>query len=192
MRLLELVAGPETDQAAAEAIRRFCDVRLGKGVVDCKDTPGFIANRIGTYWIQAAVNGAFDLGLTVEEADAVLGRPIGAPKTGVFGLLDLIGLDLMPHIAASLLSTLPDKDGYRAIYRVEPLIERLIAVGRTGRKGQGGFSPLDTEGGRRVKQRLDLATGDYVQAERPRVEAAEAGERKSTRMNSSHQCASRT
>src|SRR3546814_6924901 len=73
------------------------------------------------------------------------------------------------------LSTLPEKDGYRAIYRVEPLIERLIAEGRTGRKGKGGFYRLDTEGGRRVKQRLDLATGDYVPAERPRVEAAEAG-----------------
>src|SRR3546814_1368284 len=63
------------------------------------------------------------------------------------------------------LSTLPEKDGYRAIYRVEPLIERLIAEGRTGRKGKGGFYRLDTEGGRRVKQRLDLATGDYVRSE---------------------------
>ncbi|MEO3432943.1 3-hydroxyacyl-CoA dehydrogenase NAD-binding domain-containing protein [Inquilinus sp. CAU 1745] len=174
MRLLELVTGPETDEGAAEAIRRFADIGLGKGVVACKDTPGFIANRIGTYWIQSAVNGAFDLGLTVEEADAVVGRPMGIPKTGVFGLIDLVGLDLMPHIAKSLLATLPEKDAYRDLYRVEPLIEKLIADGYTGRKGKGGFYRLNREGGGKVKESIDLATGAFAKSEKPRVEAADA------------------
>ena len=96
MRLLEVVTGPKTGAKAADAIRSFADERLGKGVVDCKDTPGFIANRIGNYWMTLGVNAAFDLGLTVEEADAVAGRPMGVPKTGIFGLIDLVGLDLMP------------------------------------------------------------------------------------------------
>lgn len=174
MRLLEIVRAPETDEAALQAIRTFCDVRLGKGVVDAKDTPGFIANRIGTYWIQAAVNGAIDLGLTVEEADAVVGRPMGVPKTGVFGLIDLVGLDLMPHIAKSLLATLPKDDPYRAIYRVEPVVEKLIADGYTGRKGKGGFYRLDTSGGRRVKESVDLKTGAFAPSEKPRVEAVDA------------------
>lgn len=175
MRLLEIVAGPDTDPVKLETIRRFADVRLGKGVVEAKDTPGFIANRIGTYWIQAGINEAFDLGLSVEEADAVAGRPMGVPKTGIFGLVDLVGLDLMPHIAQSLLATLPKNDPYRAIYRVEPLIERLIADGYTGRKGRGGFYRLNREGGGRVKQSIDLKTGAWAPSEKVTVEAAEAG-----------------
>ena len=91
MRLLELVAGPDTRADAIETAASFCDRRLGKGVVRCKDRPGFIANRVGTFWMQASVNAAMDLGLTVEEADAVMGKLLGIPKTGVFGLIDLVG-----------------------------------------------------------------------------------------------------
>jgi 3-hydroxyacyl-CoA dehydrogenase len=98
MRLLELVSGPHTDPHHLARLRDFCDVRLGKTPVACHDTPGFIANRIGTYWMQEGLNAALDLGLTVEEADAAMGKPAGIPKTGIFGLLDLVGLDLMPHI----------------------------------------------------------------------------------------------
>lgn len=171
MRLLEVVTGPSTRPATVDAVRQFADVRLGKGVVDCHDTPGFIANRIGTFWIQAAINAAFDQGLTVEEADAVLGRPMGVPKTGVFALVDLVGLDLMPHIARSMLATLPDEDAYRALYREEPLITKMIADGYTGRKGKGGFYRLNAEGGRRVKESIDLATGTYRPSSKPRLDA---------------------
>ncbi|HSM14393.1 MAG TPA: 3-hydroxyacyl-CoA dehydrogenase family protein, partial [Thermoanaerobaculia bacterium] len=136
MRLLELVAGEGTRPDAIATLREFCDFGLGKSVVACKDTPGFIANRIGTFWIEAATNAALDLGLTVEEADAVAGRPIGFPKTGVFGLMDLVGIDLGPHIAASLLATLPPDDPYRDLHRDLPLVERMIGAGLTGRKGK--------------------------------------------------------
>src|SRR5690606_16442637 len=77
MRLLEITAGDKTRPEAVDGIRDFCHRSLGKGVVDCKDTPGFIANRIGIYWIQVAILEAMELGLTVEEADAVMGRPLG-------------------------------------------------------------------------------------------------------------------
>ncbi|MEM8586517.1 MAG: 3-hydroxyacyl-CoA dehydrogenase NAD-binding domain-containing protein [Pseudomonadota bacterium] len=175
MRLLEVVAGPDTDPAKLAAIRSFADIRLGKGVVDAKDTPGFIANRIGTYWIQAGLNEAFDLGLSVEEADAVASRPMGVPKTGIFGLMDLVGIDLMPHIAKSLLATLPEKDAYRDIFRVEPFIETMIADGYIGRKGKGGFYRLNREGGGRVKESIDLKTGEWETSEKIKVAAAEAG-----------------
>jgi 3-hydroxyacyl-CoA dehydrogenase len=161
MRLLEVVGGPATRTDALEAVGRFADLKLGKSVVRCKDTPGFIANRIGTYWIQAAINHAVDLGLTVEEADAVAGRPMGVPKTGVFGLVDLVGLDLMPHIARSMLATLPEGDAYRAAHREHPTVTRLIAEGYTGRKGKGGFYRLNREGGGKVREAVDLSTGAF-------------------------------
>ncbi|MEK9786417.1 MAG: 3-hydroxyacyl-CoA dehydrogenase family protein, partial [Gammaproteobacteria bacterium] len=94
MRLLELVAGPDTDTQVIATLRDFGDRALGKAVVDCKDTPGFIANRIGILWMGVAVRFAFEDGITVEEADAVIGKPMGIPKTGIFGLLDLVGIDL--------------------------------------------------------------------------------------------------
>lgn len=160
MRLLEIVAGPLSDPAAVKRVADFADVKLGKAVVDAKDSPGFIANRIGTLWMQAAVNAAFDLGLTVEEADAIGGRPMGVPKTGIFGLIDLVGLDLMPHIHASLKKSLPESDPFHATLTPRPLIERMIATGFTGRKGKGGFYRINREAGKR-KEALDLVSGEY-------------------------------
>ncbi len=167
MRLLELVTGPATRPDASAAIRAFCDVALGKSVVECKDTPGFIANRIGSFWIEAATGAAIAGGLTVEEADAVAGKPFGFPKTGVFGLMDLVGIDLGPHIAASMLATLPADDPYREIHEDHALIRKMIAEGYTGRKGKGGFYRLDTSTGERVKQAIDLTTGEYRKSFKP-------------------------
>lgn len=161
MRLLELVCGPDTNPAHIEMINDYCDRMLGKSVVNCHDKPGFIGNRIGVYWLQSAMNAARDLGVTVEEVDAIISRPMGIPKTGVFGLLDLIGLDLMPKIAHSLLSTLPGDDAYVREYRDWPLVEKLIADGYTGRKGKGGFYRLNRSNGGKIKETLDLETGAY-------------------------------
>ncbi len=169
MRLIELVTGPETDPQITEKIEDFVDRTLGKSVVWAKDTPGFIANRIGTFWIQTGVNEALDRGVTVEEADAVLGKPMGVPKTGVFGLVDLVGLDLMPHLMNSLTSTLPKDDPYQAIARSEPLIEKMIAEGYTGRKGKGGFYRMNKDGGKRTLEAVDLKTGEYRTAATPSV-----------------------
>jgi 3-hydroxyacyl-CoA dehydrogenase len=178
MRLLELVAGPETSREATEVVREFCDHALGKGVVDCKDTPGFIGNRIGVYWMQVAVAEAMALGITVEEADAIVGRPMGIPRTGVFGLLDLVGIDLMPHILKSLDDTLSAQDAFREYAGTPALIEKMIADGYTGRKGKGGFYRLNREGGKRVKEAIDLKTGEYKPAAKPvpaNVEASKTG-----------------
>lgn len=174
MRLLEVVGGPSTRPEAIAAISEFGDVMLGKTIVHAKDTPGFVANRIGVYWMQAAVTGALDLGLSVEEADAVMGRPIGAPKTGIFGLLDLVGLDLMPHVDQSMAGSLKPDDPYVTLRRDWPLLTRMIADGYTGRKGKGGFYRLNTEGGGRVKESIDLKTGAYAPSTPARLESADA------------------
>ncbi|MGU3664704.1 3-hydroxyacyl-CoA dehydrogenase NAD-binding domain-containing protein [Methylobacterium sp. A49B] len=161
MRLLEIVTGPRTDPALAATVAGFADRRLGKSVVRCKDRPGFIANRLGIFWIQNAIAAAIDLGVPVEEADAVMGRPFGIPKTGVFGLVDLVGLDLIPHTTKSLRAALPAEDAFHATYREMPLITTLIAEGHTGRKGKGGFYRLNRAGAQKTKEAIDLKTGEY-------------------------------
>jgi len=161
MRLLELVTSPKTDNDNANIIRDFCDRELGKGVVPCHDTPGFIANRLGIFMLQCAVNAAYEFGLTVEEADAVFSKPTGMPKTGIFGLIDLIGLDLMPLISKSFLSTLPEDDAYRNLMVPHPVIDKMIADGYTGRKGKGGFYRVKKVEGGKVFESVDLNSGEY-------------------------------
>lgn len=178
MRLLELVKGEETKVDVVNRIAAFADVHLGKGIVHCHDTPGFIANRIGCYWLTSGLNKAIELGLSVEEADSVMGRPVGIPKTGVFGLMDLIGIDLLPLIAQGFKETLPKGDAFLTDYKEHPIINEMIADGYTGRKGKGGFYRLNTEGGGKVKEAKSLKTGEYVTADKPKldsVNAAKAG-----------------
>ena len=180
MRLLELVSAPNTNKVAVEAVRDFCDVQLGKGVVVCNDTPGFIANRLGVFWLTTALNTAIEQGIPVEAADAVMSKPVGIPKTGVFGLLDLIGIDLMPHLSKSLLSTLPDKDAYRDSFVDHAFLHSMIQDGFTGRKGKGGFYRLDTSEGKKEKQALSLHPdnfdlGQYSPAQKIDLESIKAG-----------------
>jgi len=170
MRLLELVAGPSTRRDAIEAINHFCDLSLGKGVIEANDTPGFIANRIGTFWIQVALNEALDSGLPIEEADAVLSRPFGIPKTGVFALMDLVGIDLMPLVGRSLYNAVKEGDAFRAIHREAEPVRRMIEGGLIGRKGKGGFYRLAEHDGKKVKEAIDLKSLAYAKARKPRLE----------------------
>ena len=179
LRLLEIVNGPDTDPSVTKLVTEFCDVMLGKGVVTCKDTPGFIVNRILTFFMQTALNVAVADKVPVEVADAVLSKPVGIPKTGVFGLIDLVGVDLMPHLADSLLSTLPEDDQYRKIYQDHPFIAGMIKAGYTGRKGKGGFYRL---GDGKVKQALALGTGafdeaQYATAAKPKLASMDAAKK---------------
>ena len=178
MRLLEIVTGPKSDPAMVERVSRFCDVAMGKSIVLCKDSPGFIANRLGIYWMQCGILEAIDGNLSIEEADAVMGRPLGIPKTGIFGLLDLVGIDLGPHINASLAGALPPTDAFHAVNRDVPLITKMIADGYTGRKGKGGFYRIDKTQGRKDKQAINLMSGEYIA-----VQAPEIGELKGAEKN---------
>lgn len=184
MRLLELITGDQTRKDAIEVVREFCDVQLGKGVVVCNDTPGFIVNRLLVFWMQAAVNAAIEDNVPIEVADAVMGKPIGVPKTAVFGLIDLVGVDLMPYLSKSMLSSLPDDDQYRAIYQDYPFVGKMIEAGYNGRKGKGGFYRLnpDAPKGTKEKQTLDLKADSfdetfYRKADKPKLASVEAGKK---------------
>ena len=147
MRLLELVRGAHTSDAIIDTLADFNDRILGKGVVACDDTPGFLGNRVGVYALQVGLNEAAKFGLSVEDADALMGRPMGIPKTGVFGLYDLIGVDLMADVVDTLATILPENDAFHAVGQrhnpVQPLIEAMVAKGYTGDKGLGGFYRID-------------------------------------------------
>ncbi len=177
MRLLEIVASDETRPDAVEAIETFCDIHLGKGVIHAKGTPGFVANRIGTYWFQLGLKGAMDLGLTVDEADAVGSRPFGIPKSGFFGTLDLVGLDLMPHVAASMLERLPDNDPYRDIHSEPAVVKTMLEKGWIGRKGPGGFYRLNKADGKRIKESIDLNNATYAPSQKASLESLSASKK---------------
>lgn len=186
MRLLELVVGEKTLPEAAARVREFADHKLGKTVVDCADRPGFIANRIGTYWLHASVVKALVHKVGVEEADAVLGKPMGVPRTGVFGLMDLVGLDLMPHVLGSLMGALPKDDDFVKLGEAPALLSKLITDGYTGRKGKGGFYRLDEKKNKLV---LRLDTGEYVAAKKVKVAAALASQKGGLKALVSHDSA---
>ena len=182
MRLLELVRGPDTRPEAVETLARFCDVALGKGVVHCRDTPGFLANRVGVYALQAGLVEAAAQGVAIEEADAVMGRPMGIPKTGLFGVYDLIGLDLMLDVVSSLAMALPPDDAFHAVAGGIPVTRDLVASGHTGDKGPGGFY----RGGGEAREAVDLDTGEFRPAVRAAPEAAAAGAREGMRAMAEH------
>lgn len=182
MRLLELVCGPYTRPEVIEELARFCDRELGKGVVHCRDTPGFLANRVGVHALQAGLFEAVAQGVTIEEADAVMGRPMGIPKTGLFGLYDLIGLDLMLDVAASLAMSLPPEDAFQRVADGIPLVRELVSAGFTGNKGAGGFY----RGSADAREVVDLRTGEYRPLMRVEADAALAGERDGLRALAEH------
>jgi len=165
--LLEIVAGEEVQEDLFHRMSIFASERLGKRVTLCNDTPGFIGNRLGIYFVQRAIAATLDYGFTVEQADAMLGRPIGLPKTGVFALMDLVGIDIIPAVVQSMVDNLPAEDALHKIAgRGEDIIEKMISEGYTGRKGKGGFFRLNTEGGKRIKEARSLADGTYATANR--------------------------
>ncbi|MDH5772135.1 MAG: 3-hydroxyacyl-CoA dehydrogenase NAD-binding domain-containing protein [Rhodospirillaceae bacterium] len=177
MRLLEIVSTPDADKNSLQRIESFTDLSMGKSIIHAKDTPGFIANRIGTFWLFSAVTGAFEQNIGVEEADSVLGRPTGAPKMGVFGLIDLVGLDLMPHVMKSMVASLPKTDELMKLGNQPELLQKMIDDGYTGRKGKGGFYRLNTDGGKKTKEVINLATGEYSKALRPTPPATKASQK---------------
>ena len=146
MRLLELVRGADTEDAVIDRLADFNDRVLGKGVVRCADTPGFLGNRVGVFALQVGIDEAMRNALTIEQADALMGRPMGIPKTGVFGLYDLIGIDLMVDVIASLRSILPEGDAFHAVGGENAMISAMIADGFTGNKGRGGFYMTGDDG----------------------------------------------
>ena len=161
MRLLELVIGPQNDKEKINDLVAFGDKILGKTVVVCNDSPGFLGNRVGVYAMQVAMTEAFNLGLSIEEADAVFGRPLGIPKTGIFGLYDLIGIDLMADVLKSFIKELPESDPFHEVGQELPIINKLIKDGYTGRKGKGGFFRMNKSSGEKILESLNYNNYTY-------------------------------
>jgi len=161
MGLLEIVKNENNDLEKINALKQFCEIELGKGAIVCNDTPGFLGNRVGVYAMQIAMTEAFKMKLSVEEADAIFGRPMGIPKTGIFGLYDLIGIDLMADVLKSFIKELPKTDKFHEVAKEIPLIKKLIETGYTGRKGKGGFYRINKTDGKKVMEALNLESHEY-------------------------------
>ena len=161
MGLLEIVSENINDSKKINLLKSFCEENLGKGVILCKDTPGFIGNRVGVYAMQVAMAEAIKMKLNIEEADAIFGKPMGIPKTGVFGLYDLIGLDLMNDVLKSFLKELPSSDVFHDVAKELPLVKDLIESGYTGRKGKGGFYRINKKEGKKILETINLDNREY-------------------------------
>lgn len=167
MRLLEMVPCQYTDPDVYANVTKLLSKRLGKGIVFAKDTPNFIGNRIGVYVIYSAFKHLIDMGLTVEEADAGVGPAVGFPKTAIFKLADLVGNDTIEHIGNNSYQLLTD-DEEREVYQIPDFLHAMVKAGRCGNKTKQGFYKVEkTAEGKKISY-LDLNTGEYVPAKKPK------------------------
>ena len=166
MGLLEIVKNENNNLDKINSLKKFCEVELGKGAIICNDTPGFLGNRIGVFAMQVAMTEAFKMKLSIEEADAIFGRPMGIPKTGVFGLYDLIGIDLMADVLKSFIKELSQNDPFQEVAKEIPLVKKLIETGYTGRKGKGGFYRMNKSGETKVMEAINLETNEYSKSQK--------------------------
>jgi 3-hydroxyacyl-CoA dehydrogenase len=163
LKLLELIPTAQTSPGVLDFLRRFCDVELGKGVVVCKDTPNFIANRILSIAGSIGMNYALDHGYSVEETDAITGPAMGRPKTATFRLNDLVGIDVLAHVAENLFGAIAH-DPYRQELvhpKAAALIRSMIERGWLGNKAEVGFYKKVESAGKREFWALDLQTLDH-------------------------------
>lgn len=175
MKLVELIAGPKTKPEVLAALDEFCDRRLGKGVVVAKDTPNFIANRIGTFSMLNAVRLMGELDMTVEEVDACTGPAIGQPKSATFRTADLVGLDVLAHVVRNIYESVPN-DESREIYKLPPLIEEMMKRGWLGEKtGSGFYKRVKKGGGENEILTLDTKTMEYRPRQKAKFASIEAG-----------------
>jgi 3-hydroxyacyl-CoA dehydrogenase len=166
MRLVEIIAPPDADPAAVEAVSHFCDLRLGKEVVFARDTPNFIANRIGVFIMLEAVRLMQTEDLTIEEVDALTGTAIGWPRTGTFRLADLVGLDVLAHVASNFAGSHPAE---------MPIFFRTMLERRwLGDKTKKGFyQKQKDDDGKEIRLVLDWKTLEYQPAVRPKIPSLE-------------------
>ena len=174
LKLVEVIPGPKTSPGVVAMLRDFCDRRLGKGVVIAKDSPNFIANRIGTFSMLNALRLMGTLGMTIEEVDACTGPAVGWPKSATFRTADIVGLDVLVHVVKNIYETAPN-DESREMYRVPALVEEMAKRGWLGDKtGQGFYKKVKGQGEKEILT-LDPATMDYRPRQKARFPSLEAG-----------------
>ena len=170
MRLLEIIPTPEADPALIEAVARFSDVRLGKGVVIAKDTPNFIGNRIGTFSVLNVIRLMQEMGLTIEEVDALTGQAVGWPKSATFRTIDLVGLDVLGHVVSNMTTNVHDE---RSELRLPDFYGQMLQHKWLGDKTRGGFykKVKGSEGAEDERLALDWKTLQYHPRQRPKFAA---------------------
>src|SRR5467141_2212457 len=174
LKLVELIPGPKTSPEVMDTLADFCDRRLGKGVVVAKDTPNFIANRIGTFSMLNVLRLMGTLGMTVEEVDACTGPAIGQPKSATFRTADIVGLDVLVHVVKNIYESVPN-DESREVYRVPVLVEEMVRRGWLGDKtGQGFYKRVKGEGEREILI-LDEHTMEFRARQKARFASLEMG-----------------
>ena len=174
LKLLEVVRSNELNNEIFNKVKSYCDINLGKTVIETKDTAGFIGNRIGIFWIERSANEAINLKLTVEEADFIIKNIFYVPKTGVFGLIDIVGLDLIPLVVSSLLNNIPKNDYYKKVHKIPEIFKYMLENKFIGRKGSGGFYKLHTTNNNlKVKYSLNLETKNYSISSKPSIQNIE-------------------
>jgi len=174
LKLVEVIPGPKTSREAIETLNEFCDRRLGKGVVIAKDTPNFIANRIGTFSMLNALKLMSKLGMTVEEVDACTGPAVGWPKSATFRTADLVGLDVLVHVVKNIYETAPN-DESRDTYKVPPLVEEMVKRGWLGDKtGQGFYKKVRGAAEKEILA-LDVNTMEYWPRQKAKFASLETG-----------------
>jgi 3-hydroxyacyl-CoA dehydrogenase len=174
MKLVELIPGPKTRPEVLEELDEICDLRLGKGVVVAKDTPNFIANRIGTFSVLNVMRQMQALDMTIEEVDACTGPAIGQPKSATFRTADIVGLDVLVHVVRNIYENVPD-DESREMYRVPPLVEEMMKRGWLGEKTGSGFYKRVKKDGESEILTLDWHTMEYRPRQKARFGSIEAG-----------------
>ena len=167
MRLLEIIPTPEADRAAIDAVSHFCDVRLGKGVVIAKDTPNFIGNRIGTFSVLNVIRLMQEMGLTIEDVDALTGQAVGWPKSATFRTLDLVGLDILGHVVGNMTTNVKDE---RSDLRLPEFFGQMLQKKWLGDKTKGGFykKVKGGEGKEDERMALDWKTLEYHPRQKPK------------------------
>jgi 3-hydroxyacyl-CoA dehydrogenase len=173
LKLVEVIPGSKTASDVLETLREFCDKRLGKGVVEAKDTPNFIANRIGTFSMLNALRLMGELDMTVEEVDACTGPAVGWPKSATFRTADLVGLDVLTHVIKNIYDT-ASNDESRERYKVPALLEEMTKRGWLGDKTGQGFYKKTKEGKREILT-LDVKRVEYRPKEKAKFASLEAG-----------------
>ncbi len=170
MRLLELIPTPEADQGAIDAISNFCDVGLGKGVVIAKDTPNFIANRIGTFSVLNVMRLMQEMDLSIEDVDALTGQAVGWPKSATFRTIDLVGLDILGHVVGNMTTNVHDE---RSDLRLPDFFSQMLQRKMLGDKTKGGFykKMKSREGKEDERMALDWKTLEYRPRQRPKFAA---------------------
>jgi 3-hydroxyacyl-CoA dehydrogenase len=174
LKLVEVIPGPKTSSEVVEALGEFCDRRLGKGVVIAKDTPNFIANRIGTFSMLNALRLMGTLGMTVEEVDACTGPAVGWPKSATFRTADLVGLDVLVHVVKNIYETAPN-DESRESYKVPALVEVMVKRGWLGDKTNQGFYKKVRGAGEKEILTLDVNTMEYRPRQKAKFASLEMG-----------------